>query len=55
MKPLGNSVSKRIFGDPCIYFKVSGSKFIFLVMYVDDILLARSDLGILNETNNYLC
>ena len=36
--------------DQCIYLKVSGSKFIFLVLYVDDILLASSDLNLLNET-----
>ena len=30
--------------DQCIYLKVSGSKFIFLVLYVDDILLASNDL-----------
>ena len=30
--------------DQCIYLKVSGSKFIFLVLYVD-ILLATNDLG----------
>ena len=31
--------------DMCIYIKVTGSNFIFLVLYVDDILLAT------NETN----
>lgn len=31
--------------DECIYLKVSGSNFIFLVLYVDDILLASSDLN----------
>ena len=40
--------------DPCIYLKISGSKFIFLVLYVDDILLASSDLGLLHETKTYL-
>jgi hypothetical protein len=30
--------------DRCIYLKVSGSKFMFLILYVDDILLASSDL-----------
>uniref|UniRef100_A0A1J3K4I8 Retrovirus-related Pol polyprotein from transposon TNT 1-94 n=2 Tax=Noccaea caerulescens TaxID=107243 RepID=A0A1J3K4I8_NOCCA len=40
--------------DPCIYLKFSGSKFIFLVLYVDDILLASSDLGLLHQTKNYL-
>ena len=33
--------------DRCIYQKISGSKFIFLVLYVDDILLAANDLGII--------
>lgn len=35
--------------DKCIYLKVNGRKFIFLVLYVDDILLASSDLGLLHE------
>jgi|UniRef100_A0A2N9FVY3 hypothetical protein len=30
--------------DHCIYLKISGSKIIFLVLYVDDILLASNDL-----------
>ncbi|RVW25195.1 Retrovirus-related Pol polyprotein from transposon TNT 1-94 [Vitis vinifera] len=30
--------------DQCIYLKFSGSKFIILVLYVDDILLASSDI-----------
>jgi hypothetical protein len=36
--------------DRYIYLKVSGSRFIFLVLYVDDILLATSDLALLRET-----
>ena len=40
--------------DQFIYLKVSGSKFIFLILYVDDILLASSDLGLLGETKEYL-
>jgi hypothetical protein len=40
--------------DQCIYLKVSGSKYIFLVLYVDDILLASNDLGILFETKQTL-
>jgi len=40
--------------DQCIYLKVSGSKFIFLILYVDDILLATNDLGILSETKRFL-
>lgn len=34
--------------------KISGSHHIFLVLYVDDILLASSDLSLLNETKNFL-
>ena len=40
--------------DRCIYMKVSGSKFIFLVLYVDDILLATNDLALLHQTKKYL-
>ena len=40
--------------DQCIYLKVNGSKFLFLVLYVDDILLASSDLGLLHETKAFL-
>jgi hypothetical protein len=40
--------------DRCIYLKVSGSKFIFLILYVDDILLASSNLGILHEIKKFL-
>ena len=38
----------------CIYHKVSGSKFIILILYVDDILLASSDKGLLQETKQFL-
>ena len=40
--------------DQCIYLKISGSKFIFLVLYVDDVLLASSDLNLLHETKQHL-
>jgi len=40
--------------DRCIYLKVSGSKFIFLILYVDDILLATNDLSLLSETKMFL-
>ena len=36
--------------DQCIYIKVSGSRFMFLVLYVDDILLASNNLGLIRET-----
>ena len=34
----------------CIYMKVGGSKYIFLVLYVDNILLAANDADLLVET-----
>ena len=40
--------------DRCIYMKVVGSKFIILVLYVDDNLLAASDRGLLHDVKNYL-
>ena len=40
--------------DQCIYCKVSGRKFIFLILYVDDILLVSSDLGLLHEIKRML-
>ena len=45
---------KENIGDQCIYLKLSGSKFIFMILYVDYILLASSDLGLLCETKEYL-
>ena len=33
--------------DNCIYAKFRGSKFIYLILYVDDILLASSDKNLL--------
>ena len=40
--------------DQCIYQKVSGSKICFLVLYVDDILLATNDKGLLYEVKQFL-
>ncbi|RVW52979.1 Retrovirus-related Pol polyprotein from transposon TNT 1-94 [Vitis vinifera] len=40
--------------DQCIYLKFSGSKFIILVLYVDDILLASIDVELLHETKRFL-
>ena len=40
--------------DQCIYHKVSGSKICFLVLYVDDILLAANDRGLLHEVKQFL-
>ena len=38
----------------CVYHKFSGSKFIFLILYVDYIPLASSDIGLLHETKKFL-
>ena len=40
--------------DRCIYSKVGESKFSFLILYVDDILLVSSDLGLLHTTKKFL-
>ena len=40
--------------DDCVYRKFNGSKYIFLVLYVDDILLATNDIGLLYETKRFL-
>ena len=40
--------------DECIYLKSVGNQFIFLVLYVDDILLASSNLKLLKDTKSFL-
>ena len=40
--------------DNCVYAKFKNGKFIFLVLYVDDILLASSDLSLLLKTKKFL-
>ena len=40
--------------DQCIYLKESGSEWILLVLYVDDILLARTSHSLLRETKDFL-
>lgn len=40
--------------DECVYHKFSGSKHIFLVLYVDDILLATNDINLLHDTKRFL-
>ena len=40
--------------DNCIYHKVSGSKIYYLVLYVDDILLATNDVKTLYEVKQFL-
>ena len=40
--------------DDCVYHKFSRSKYIFLVLYVDNILLATNDISMLHETKRFL-
>lgn len=40
--------------DQCIYLKMSGRNFIILVLYVDDILLASSNIDLLHESKRLL-
>jgi hypothetical protein len=40
--------------DNCIYAKFRNEKFIFLILYVDDILLASSDISLLLEIKSFL-
>jgi hypothetical protein len=40
--------------DNCIYAKFRSENFIFLIMYVDDILLASSDVSLLLEIKRVL-
>ena len=42
----------KIFYD-CVSQKFSESKFIFLVLYVNDVLLAINDIGMLHETKKF--
>ena len=40
--------------EQCIYHKVNGSKICFLVLYIDDILHASNDRGLLQEVKQFL-
>ncbi|WVZ70731.1 hypothetical protein U9M48_019374 [Paspalum notatum var. saurae] len=40
--------------EPCVYKKVSGSALVFLVLYVDDILLMRNDFSMLEAMKDSL-
>ena len=40
--------------DNSVYVKFKSGKYIFLILYVDDILLASSDVSLLIETKKFL-
>jgi hypothetical protein len=42
----------QVYGETCIYKKVSGSSIAFLIVYVDDILLIGNDVEFLESINN---
>ena len=48
-----NGFKKNIVNQ-CIHMKAGGSKYIFLVFYIDDILLAANDTNMLVETKQLL-
>ncbi|GJR43819.1 retrotransposon protein, putative, ty1-copia subclass [Tanacetum coccineum] len=41
--------------EPCVYLKSSGSNVAFLILYVDDILLMRNNVTMLQEVKAMLC
>ena len=40
--------------EPCVYKKISGSTIVFLVLYVDDILLIGNDIPMLQSVKTWL-
>nr|GEW09431.1 hypothetical protein [Tanacetum cinerariifolium] len=40
--------------EPCVYLKASGSNITFLIMYVDDILIMRNNIPMLQDVKSYL-
>ncbi|GJY95772.1 retrotransposon protein, putative, ty1-copia subclass [Tanacetum coccineum] len=40
--------------EPCVYLKASGSNVTFLILYVDDILIMRNNIPMLQDVNSYL-
>src|SRR4051812_40740158 len=39
--------------EACVYKKVSGSSIAFLILYVDDVLIIRNDVELLNTVKYY--
>ena len=44
----------QVYGEACIYKKVSGSSIAFLILYVDDILLIGNNIELLGNVKEYL-
>ena len=41
--------------ESCVYQKASGSMVVFLILYVDDILIIGNDIGMMQGVKAYLC
>jgi hypothetical protein len=54
MRQLKDLDLKKNVEDNCVYAKFKSGKYIFLILYVDDILLASRDVSLLRETNKFL-
>ena len=40
--------------EPCVYKRIQGIIVIFLILYVDDILLIENDVEVLSDVKNWL-
>ncbi|KAI9200924.1 hypothetical protein LWI28_015124 [Acer negundo] len=40
--------------EPCVYKRIKGDKLVFLILYVDDILLIGNDVGVLTSIKEWL-
>ncbi|KAI9153855.1 hypothetical protein LWI28_017540 [Acer negundo] len=40
--------------EPCVYKRIKGDKLVFLILYVDDILLIGNDVGVLTSVREWL-
>ncbi|KAK4835556.1 hypothetical protein QYF36_011335 [Acer negundo] len=40
--------------EPCVYKRIKGDKLVFLILYVDDILLFGNDVGVLTSVKEWL-
>jgi hypothetical protein len=53
-KTIRNFWFKKNVEDNCVYAKFKNEKYIFLILYVDVVLLASSDVSLLLETKKFL-
>ena len=44
----------QVYGEVCLYKKVSGSSVVFFILYVDDILLMGNNIEMLESIKVYL-